>query len=225
MSGNPLVILAPAALLCFLLYRNLPGALLFVRPALTRVRVLGGPAEVVPTGHGSAIAQMLQDVAELGFEPLGVKWEQKPLGMKQKEFVFGSAAEHSYAGVMPVTNEAWLYFFTPFEGGATVITADFKWPAADERDYLAGGLPAATPTEVLNAHRRRVQRLIAGGHKPIEPLTLAAREASCVAFYASGPGKRETRRRELVRLVFTGAALVYLGFLAQAVIEKLSAAA
>ncbi len=215
-----LYLTASAALIAFLLYRNLPGAILFLAPKLTRIRVEGGPGEVTAAGHGSAIATMLEDVKALGFSPLGVKWEKKPLGMTQKELVLASEAEHAFAGVMPVTNEAWLYFFTPLEGGGAVITADFKWPAADDADYLAGGLPMGTPTEVLNAHRRRVKSLEAKGLRPAAGFTLADRERSARAFYESGPGRRETRRRELARVVFAGAAVLWIGFLVRAVLHK-----
>lgn len=211
---------ASFALVLFLLWRNLPGALLFVAPKLVRVRTEGTPESVEGSAHGSAIRQMLEDVEALGFAPLGIKWERKPLGRGQKEFVFASEEERAWAGVMPVGNEAWLYFFTPLALGGAVITADFKWPSAEDPDYLAGGLPAATPTEVLAAHRRRIRSLQEKGLAVAERFDLPAREQAARAFYAGGPGAREARRRELPHLLFAGTGLAWLGLLGYTVLRK-----
>ncbi len=211
---------ASFAMVLFLLWRNLPGALLFLAPKLVRVRTEGTPASVEGAGHGTAIRQMLEEVEALGFAPLGLKWEQKPLGRRQKEFVFASTQERAWAGVMPVGNEAWLYFFTPLALGGAVITADFRWPSSDEPDYLAGGLPAATPTEVLAAHRRRIKGVEEQGLGLAERFDLAARELAARAFYAGGPGAREARRRELPHLLFAGTGLAWLGLLGYTVLRK-----
>lgn len=219
MTGTTLQLVLTALLVGFLLFRNLPGALLFLRPSWIRTRREGGPEAVSPHGHGVAIAEMLDAVEDLGFTPQGVLRESRPLGPSRKEFVFAHEAEHAFAGVMPVGDEAWLFFFSAFEGGGVVITADFRWPATERPDYLAGGLPAATPVEVWNAHRRRVARMVELGGRPVTGLTLARREEVARAFYATGPGARETRRREARPFMFAVFALALLASAVKAFVE------
>src|SRR5690606_3225665 len=94
------------------------------------------------------------------------------------------------------------------DDGATVITADYHWPSVEEPDYLAGGLPGASPQEILNTHKRRVQRFLDEGRTLDERYTLEARAEACEAFYGRGPGRREVRRREIKGLMFTAAAVI-----------------
>lgn len=219
MTGTTLQLVLTLLLVGFLLVRNLPGALLFVRPGWIRVRREGGPEAVSPHGHGVAVAEMLDAVEDLGFSPLGVLRETRPLGRSRKEFSFAHEAEHAFAGVMPVGDEAWLFFFSAFEGGQVVITADFRWPATETGDYLAGGLPAATPVEVWNAHRRRVARMVEAGARPVAGLTLERREEAARAFYGTGPGGREARRREVRPFMFSVFAVALLASAVKAFLE------
>jgi hypothetical protein len=202
-NATTLQLVLTALLVAFLLVRNLPGALVFVRPAWIRIRREGGPETVSPHGHGIAVAEMLDGVEDLGFSPLGTLRESRPLAGSQKQFVFAREEDHAYAGVMPVRDEAWLLFFTPFEGGQVVVTTDFRVPAVEDADYFAGGLPAATPTEVWNAHKRRVARMVESGAHPAAGLSLEGREAAWRAFYRTGPGRREVRRREARAFMFS----------------------
>jgi hypothetical protein len=218
-TGTTLQLVLTVLLVGFLLVRNLPGALLFLRPAWIRVRREGGADAVSPDGHGVAIAEMLDAVEELGFVPLGVLRESRPLGRTRREFVFAHEAEHAFAGVMPVGDEAWLFFLSPYEAGQAVITSDFRWPAVERADYLAGGLPAATPVEVWNAHRRRAARMVESGARPLSGLTLERREDVARAFYRTGPGRRETRRREARPFMFSVFAVALLASAVKAFLE------
>lgn len=219
MTGTTLQLALTVLLVGFLLVRNLPGALIFVRPGWIRVRREGGAEAVSPHGHGVAVAEMLDAVEDLGFAPLGVLRETRPLGRLRREYAFSHEAEHSFAGVMPVGAEAWLFFFSAFEGGQVVITADFRWPATESADYLAGGLPAAKPVEVWNTHRRRVARMVESGARPVAGLTLERREEAARAFYGTGPGGRETRRREARSFLFSLFAVALLASAVKVSIE------
>lgn len=201
--------LAFFALIGFLLFRNLPGALAFVRPAWIRTRVKGGPDGVV--GRGPAMRQMLTELEAEGFEPLGVIAEERPLARSREELVLVHREGRCFAGVRSVFDEAWLTLLTPFQDGAVVTTADYRMPSIDEPDHLAGGLPGNGPYELLNAHRRRVQRFVDGGHPPDERLSLESRAEAGRAFFATGPGRREVRRREVKAFVFATVALIWAG--------------
>lgn len=192
----------------FLFWRNLPGALLFVRPGWIRCRVAGGVEAMGQLAGGPAMREMIDAVEDLGFAPVGVLEERRPLARTRRELVYANPEARAYAVIAPVGNEAWLQFVTPFSGDATVITADFHWPSVEEPGYLAGGLPGASPVEILNTHKRRVQRLVDEGRALDGRYTLEARAESCTAYYGRGPGRREVRRREVKGLMFTTALVV-----------------
>mgnify|MGYP001389226391 CR=1 FL=1 len=206
-SRDVLEIVLIFGLLGFLFWRNLPGAVAFVRPGAIRYRVEGGPAAAHAT-RSPATREMIAALEDLGFTPLGTAVEKRPLRPGRHEIVLANPEERAFAVVAPVGSEAWLHYFTAFEDGGAVITADYHWPSVEEPGYLAGGLPGAGPQEILNTHRRRVQRLVEEGRAVDDRYTLEARAETAEAFYARGPGRREVRRREIKGMMFTTAALI-----------------
>lgn len=202
----------------FLLWRNLPGALLFVRPGFIRCRPVGGKEHV--SARSPAMREMVRDIEDLGFEPVGVVAQHRPLARAQQELVFASREDRSFAVVSPVRNEAWLQFVTPFQGGTTVITADYRMPSVDEKDYLAGGLPNGSPSEILLTHKRRVQRFVDEGKAVDDRWTVEARAETCGAFYARGPGRKEIRRQEVKQMMFATVALVWVGMMVVGALKR-----
>jgi hypothetical protein len=198
-------------LIAFLVARNLPGALVFLRPAFIRCRVEGGPEAAPRVARGMAMREMGNDLEEQGYAPVGVLSERRPLARARRELVVASPEGEGFAVVAPVGNEAWLHFVTTFEDGSTVITADYRWPSVERKDYLAGGLPGGSVLEVLNTHRRRVRRFVEEGRRPDERRTLEARREACNAYHARGPGRREVRRREVKAMMFTTVAVLWAG--------------
>jgi len=217
---DPWRVLGFFALIGFLLYRNLPGALAFLRPSWVRPRAAGGPEDVA--ARSPAMRDMLGQLEELGFEPKGILIERRPLAPSTRELVLASPEARCFATVRPVKNEAWLSLVTHFSDGAAVITADFHWPSVDEPDYLAGGLPGNGPAELLNAHRRRVQRFVDAGRPLDAAYDLSALEAAGARFFAKGPGKRELRRKELRGLIFAGGALIFMGSFVVQLVRRLA---
>jgi len=206
------------ALIAYLLFRNLPGALIFLRPGWIRTRIAGGADQVV--GTTPAMRQMLGELEDDGFEPLGVITEKRPLRQGVEEQVLVHLEGGCYAGVRQVGNEAWLSLISPFSDGAMVITTDYRFPSVDADDYLAGGLPGNGPLELLNAHRRRVQRFIEAGHPLDDRFTLEARAQAGEAFYAKGPGRREIRRSEIRSTVIATLAVVWAVMYARGLIQN-----
>ncbi|AKU91494.1 hypothetical protein [Vulgatibacter incomptus] len=207
------------ALIAYLLWRNLPGALAFVRPSWIRWRIVGGQEQVAP--GGPAMREMLAELGDLGFEPLGVLAESRPLARQRRELVLALPEARCFATVRAVGNEAWLSLVTDYTDGAAVITTDFHCPSIDEADYLAGGLPASSPAEVLNAHKRRIERLVEAGHPLDDRFTLDARVQAGHGFYAKGPGRREVRRKEIRGLVFATIALIWVGMFVAGIARNL----
>jgi hypothetical protein len=205
-------------LIAFVLVRNLPGALLFVWPGFTRWS-RRGEGHRPDALHGVAVRDMLAELESLGFRVLGEGEERRPLRPGRAEIVLASEAEHSYALVRPQEDEAFLHYWAPFEDGSLVVTADHPWSAVESPGYLAGGLPHSTPTQLLNAHRRRVARFLERGRVP-SPLTLEGRGALLERFYARGPGRGETRRREVKNAVLAAVALGFAGMLLKRLFER-----
>ncbi len=208
MSSGVLQVVVFFGLLGYLFWRNLPGALIFVRPGLIRCERVGGQESVPGALRGLAMQEMDAELEELGFTPIGLLVEKRPLRRGRREVIYACPEARTMAVVAEVGSEAWLHYVTRFEDGATVITADYHWPSVEEPDYLAGGLPGAGPQEIFNTHTRRVQRFVDEGRAPDERYSLEARAEACGAFYATGPGRREVRRREIKGMMFTTAALI-----------------
>ena len=91
MSADLIKVIVFFALIGFLFWRNLPGALIFVRPGLIRCRMAGGVDAMAPISRGPAMREMIDEIEELGFAPLGVLTEQRPLARTRRELVYASA--------------------------------------------------------------------------------------------------------------------------------------
>jgi hypothetical protein len=181
----------------YLLYRSFPGALLFIFPGLMRQR----PEEQPPVEDPAPIQQIAQALSALGFARLGVRREIFPLGSSTLSYDFVNANEKTYASVYLVDRKRFrLYFFTPYDGGAAVLTADHKRPGAVlDGYYLAGGLNKASPEQLWAAHKRQMVAMEDTGRDRIAKNDLEDRIA-CARTWFTGVGKREVRVRNLTSL-------------------------
>lgn len=212
------------ALLAFVLVRNLRGFVLFLAPGRVRYEALG---EDVSTTD-PALRTMFRELEELGFSPLGRVLESRPLSPKVEQSVFRSGDGRDMAMVFPRQREAWLSFVsTPAD--AVVWTADHVFPTQELGGFVTGGLPGASPQELLAAHRRRAARLEKAGSDAVAQasggeVALAEGEgvgegesAGALAAYIDaakrlqrrGPPKGELRRRSTRGFLFATAALAW----------------
>src|SRR5688572_15635516 len=105
----------------------LPDALLLT--GLTRIRrgVLGGPERVV-CGPGAYVSpEIAEELAELGFVPAGVYWEQMPAHKVSYEAVYACPGDTCFAAVYRLFNNDFprVAFKTAFEDGAYVLTQNY----------------------------------------------------------------------------------------------------
>lgn len=180
-----------------LLYRGLPGALLCLFPGAMRQRP--EPADEHPDGdEPEPVRHTVPALAALGFERLGVRRETPPLGPATLSWDFVHRAEKSYASLYLVDRRTRrLYFLTPYDGGALVLTADHQRPGAvQDGYYLAGGLVNATPEQLWAAHKRQMAAMEDTGRERVAQGTVADRMDAARAWF-SGVGKREVRVRNL----------------------------
>lgn len=188
------------------LWRNLPGALLCLSPALVRVRK--GSLEDPRVDHG-VLCAMEEELGAIGFEPIGVHFEQAPLRRAVLHYDFASPEEATFASAFFEGRYARLYLLTEFEDGALVLTADHVRAGIEREGYLAGGIPGATPEELLAAHRRRVERLRQTGRVPRKDLSVDGRVEAGRRWF-SGKGARELRVRHANGLLLTLIGVVIL---------------
>lgn len=196
------------ALAVFVLWRNLPGALLSVFPKLMRAR---GEDESWPEVDKDLFARMEEELQPLGFQRLGVHVERAPLKRSVVAYDFVHEAEKTWATARAQGREITLTLLTPLDQGAFVLTADHRVQGHDQPGRcLAGGMPGAQPEQLLAAHRRRVERLKESGRSPAADLSLEARVKAEGEWFASFGG-RELRLRHLNNLLMTLMALGLVG--------------
>lgn len=204
------------SLAAFVLWRNLPGALLCLYPRLMRAR---GEDESWPKVDRALFAQMEEELAPLGFKRLGVHVERAPLRRGRVAYDFLHEEEKTWGTALTQGREVSLTLLTPFDQGAFVLTADHKIPSHDKPGLcLAGGMPGAQPEQLFAAHKRRVERLREAGRTPSADLTLESRVRAANTWYATF-GAQELRLLHLNGLLMTLMALGLVGALLWALLK------
>jgi hypothetical protein len=191
MRGFNLLIAAFALLQCFRYARR---ALLFLSPT---VRIWGEAGASPRSAPRLRLASTLQ---ELGFTPLGMQHQRSALGAFTAEGdVYVAEQRGAFADVLePGRGQApGVVFFTPFEDGAAVLTANFPRRAVATERVQAGGIPDAPLEAVLAAHEVAVERFAARHGPPAVAADLETRLAAARA-WSQGEGRRELRRTHAV---------------------------
>lgn len=205
-----------SALAAFVLWRNLPGALLCLFPKLMRAR---GEDESWPKVDRGLFAQMEEELGPLGFKRLGVHVERAPLRRSVVAYDFVHEGERTWATAKRQDREVTLTLLTPFDGGAFVLTADHQTQSLDlAGQCLSGGMPGAQPDQLFAAHRRRIDRIKEAGRAPAADLSLEARVRSANEWFAGFGGRRQ-RTRYLNQLLMTVMALGLVGAIVWAMVK------
>ena len=192
------------ALAAFVLWRNLPAAILCLWPRLMRAR---GEDESWPRVDRTLFDQMEEELVPLGFRRLGVHVERAPLARGQLAYDFVHDAERTWATATVQGQEARLHLLTPFEGEAFVLTADHKVANLDRMgECLSGGMVGAEPEHLFAAHRRRVERMKEAGRVLQADLSLEARVKAADRWF-HGFGAHELRVKNLNGLLMSGVGL------------------
>ncbi len=202
--------LVGAVLAAWMLRRNLWRALLFFKPTALRLEP-DAPANQmnVPEHLGRRHAELLS----LGFVPLGTHLERVPLGATTLSYDYGHPSELTFATVSDTPYGPRLYLLNRAERGF-VVTADYRRPSKEKKDYLAGSLESVSPERLVKAHQRRLETL----GKPQGECTLEGRLALGREWLA-GPGSSETRQQNLLGLLWT---VGTVGMVAAAVLGRRS---
>ncbi len=182
----------------------LPGALLCLWPGFMRVREEDeGDAGREPLALGS----IAQELVALGFRRVGVRVEGPPMRPGVRTWEYALPSENTFAS-LGFDDEPMLTLETPFADGSFVVTSDYRRPGVERRGrYLAGGIPGATPQQLLTVHRRRVEELRTGGKAPVADATLTGAVAARRTLFR-GVGAREIRTANATRLMVALVALM-----------------
>ena len=196
-------VLLVTALALGVLYKSVAGALQCLWPGALSQR--DEPDDEHPPADDPEPIRLTAPALEaLGFVRLGVRRERPWLGRSLLSYDWVHPAEKSYASMYRLDRRTRrLYFFTPYDGGAAVLTADHRRPGADLHGYyLAGGLERATPEELWTAHQRQMATMDETGRERIATGSLADRMA-CARAWFLGAGKREVRARQRTAAVMS----------------------
>jgi hypothetical protein len=187
MRSFNLLVAAFAALQCLRYARR---ALLFVLPS---VRIWGEAGAAPRSARRLRLGAKLE---ELGFTSLGIQRQRGAMGAFASEAdAYAAERRRTFADVVEGRSGAapGVVFFTPFEGGAAVLTASFPRRAIATERVQAGGIPDAPLEAVLAAHEVAVGRFAARYGQPVVAADLEARLTAARA-WSEGEGRREMRR-------------------------------
>ncbi|MFT3841242.1 MAG: hypothetical protein QM723_29900 [Myxococcaceae bacterium] len=184
-----------AALVVYMLRRNLWRFLLFVKPTALELEA-DAPADQMKLP--AMLEKRQTDLLALGFVPLGTHLERAPLGGQLLSFDYGHPKELAFATLTASNDNPRLYLFSR-AGEAFVLTADYRRPAHEEKGrYLSGSLEGVSVERLFKAHQRRLAELgNATGTCTLEGRVDAGRA------WLSGPGASETRQQNLLGLLWT----------------------
>lgn len=210
MDRSLVLLFVAVAAAAFVLRYMLWRALLVFAPASVRVEPEDPPGQArIP----SPLAKIVEQLAGLGFSPIGTHSERPPLGPSTLCFDFARGSDRTFATAwVTADGPPRLYFLSVLAGGGFVITANYRRPARNlEGQYLSGGLEAVSPERVLKAHLRLLD-----GRALSAELSLDARVEAARAWY-SGHGRAEVRQQNFPGLLWS---LGTLGMVAAAILAR-----
>jgi hypothetical protein len=172
--------------------------------------------EAAPPANCSNLARELcRRLEALAFEPLGVKWEQIGLRARTREVSYACQERQAFASIFAFEgSRPRLYFVTPFQDGAVVLTGCYRRSPLHSDLAIATGLPGADVGAALEAHARNVQEMASKGHLPFDKWAREERLAATQLWYenrAWHPADFRLAKRAQSILVVTGIALFIAG--------------
>lgn len=193
--GGPLLLnpFFHAAILFPLAIGVLPLFLMGLRPQWIRGWFASeGPAVDRLKSRDDVRATMAR-LADAGFGYLGWRTEQWPLFGRSHCLEFVSPAESICASVFRVAGRTVIHLFTPMAPDAFVLTTNGRCRPTDSGDYIHAVCPAGELEELLQTHRRNVQRLAHSGRAPLAVADQQSRIAQLAAYYRHPQVRREMR--------------------------------
>jgi hypothetical protein len=193
--GSDIVLVAMTVVL-FLMWGlpNLRVFFILLFPRKIRSAFEGDADAIQPDDYPEKTQELLSSLAALGFQPLGIKSEQQPL-LRVQELSYASAEDRTFAAVCRYEGEhPHYYLYTPFQDGAVVLTTTQAMEPVRTDTFVHHGVTQKSPAEVLEQHRKQVEKMSKKGHEPYNDFGRAARLKATDAYYAN-PGAAQLQNQ------------------------------
>ncbi|MEW5870269.1 MAG: hypothetical protein AB1894_13420 [Chloroflexota bacterium] len=128
---------------------------------------------------------IVRELEKSGFTLLGVLSESAMLIPAIKSLVFASTEHKSFVSIAAPTRKAVTCFFTPFQEGQVLLTADGYFKKINTKDCVVQVLPRASVQQLLEAHQARQQAFEEAGATAYSDYSQAARLQTCEMIYAN----------------------------------------
>lgn len=164
-----------------------PNLMVFLKlllPGKMQTDFESGPEGLAEFANNTAVQKRLEDMKALGFSPLGIQREWQAGRPAVRGISLASREVKGFASIHSFDNPR-IYFYTPFVGGAIVLTSDLARNPIETDNVIHGGLDRADPAAVFEYHQKRVKEMIARGRSPYTSFTPEDRLNATRAYYAA----------------------------------------
>lgn len=157
-----------------------------------------------------AISDYAAQLGTLGFHFLGVKTEKLLLRPEVPEWNFAADAHRSFASIARAGRRTILYFYTPFQGGGLVLTAQRGFPNIQSSRFRTQSFLATSAQALFEHHRTTLDKFLRLGLVPYESYTPETRVQATHQFYDASE-MTTTYRVRACFLLFAMFLAVYFG--------------
>jgi hypothetical protein len=172
-----------AGVMLYGVWKFLPGGLYLFFPSGVRSHFDANNTysqEFLQQGNVNFLVEQLK---AMGFLPIGVKIEQRPLWGSISDLSLASNTAHTFASITVINSKTLYYFFTPFSGGQAVLTANDGFAAVHTEDFIQSTANTVTPSDLLAIHQRYVDEFRKKGFTPFSEFNQQSRLDATSLYY------------------------------------------
>lgn len=148
-----------------------------------------GPEAVTGGEFSPETQQLIGQLQDLGFKPVGIKREWWPFRPKSRALTFASQEARAFADIDWLGPSPHMYFYTPFTDGAVVLTNDHDQMSMAKDGFVRTGIRDGAPAALLEYHGKRLREMAERGHLPLDRFDQQTRLEATHSYYA----RSETR--------------------------------
>ena len=183
-----------AGVMLYGVWKFLPGAIYLFLPSGVRSHFDTSNAysqEFLQQGNVRTITEQIQT---LGFLPIGVKIEQRPLWGSISDLSLASNRAYAFASITIINSKTLYYFFTPFSGGQAVLTANDGFPAVNTADFIQSSASSTNPADTLAIHQKYVDEFRKRGFTPFQEFNQQTRIDATALYYKINSVRKKMRK-------------------------------
>jgi hypothetical protein len=160
------------------------------------------------------IRPVIEKLESLGFTHLGMMVEKFPLWAgTSREITMISPVSKTIASLGFRRRKPSYFLYTPFNGGEVVITSYNSFRDFKKNDFVTTVVPSGEPCEMLEIHRKQVEKFIAVGYIPFTEYTRESVIKATKLYYDSLYPKQQLRIAGVFNLLFFIVCLFLLAIL------------